>query len=44
MDALQSIFDILRAFLINIPLNNPLSVLYVILNILALLFAGFTRM
>jgi hypothetical protein len=37
-DQLSSIFDMFRAQLINVPLNNTLSIIYAILNVILMLF------
>jgi hypothetical protein len=41
MDGLVGLFESLFGELINIPLINPLSFIYVILNIMLLLLGGF---
>lgn len=38
VDLFQDIFTTLQSLLVNIPLNNGLAILYVILNALALIF------
>jgi hypothetical protein len=38
MDQLSTIFEMFRTQLVNVPLNNLLSFLYVILNAILLLF------
>jgi len=38
LDELSTIFEIFRAQIINVPLNNLLSILYAILNAILLLF------
>lgn len=39
LDQLSTLFEVFRAQLINIPLNNTLSILYAILNAVLLLFS-----
>jgi len=38
LDQLSSLFDVFRMQILNVPLNNFLSILYVILNAILLLF------
>jgi hypothetical protein len=38
VDLFQDIFTTIQSLLVNIPLNNGLAMLYVILNALALIF------
>lgn len=40
-DALGRIFDLIYGQIVTIPLENTLSYIYVILNLLLNLFAGF---
>lgn len=42
MNLIEELFQTLQGLVVSIPLNNPLSYAYVILNLLSGLFALFT--
>ena len=41
LDFFDSIFTLLQSFIINIPLDNPLAIVYVVINFVAQLAAIF---
>ncbi len=41
LDQLSSIFEMFQSQFINIPMNNGLSILYVVLNAIMLIFTSF---